>query len=851
MARAFLSHSSEDKEYVDIVARRLSRSRVVYDRQNFEPGEDFRDSIRKGLDGSEIFVLFASARSLASTWVKFEIDEAETRRIAGRLKSILVVVIDPILKPSDLPLWMQKGLFISQSRPSQAARIVLAKLMEHEGADRQTLFVGREDLLSEIARELLPPGGAPTPQVVVFSGLEGVGRRSVARRALKDNLSLSFGPVLLLEETDDTESLYLQLLEDANAFTTREQFKDAIRDFQAASIADQAKLITREIEAIAKDNAATIIVDQGALIEDSGMFTDRATAIFAEVIASPSEPYVIVVQRRRPPLAQSRGINRIPSFAVSPLSLDATRRLLVQTLKSASIPAPADDVVQELTGYLDGYPPAVQLAVAYAQRYGIDALVADKSSLVDLKVRTFDRVLTKLQLDASDRQILRILGIEPGLSLDVLATIADISTTDLVPRVNRLIDHSVIVRYTDVLSLAAPMRDSVYRQFGIFSPGEYSVFAQRLRGQYWKDPALVPSLDAIDATLYTAARANTPELSDFADIMIPSMLLKIANAAYHEKDWKAARDFAQRAVDADPRPDRGWVILAKAYIRLAHDGAAEWAQAENAVAQLKKRGYTTYHYLSGFLNWKRGDLTAAVRDFKQAEISGDRGVAVYRDRAHCEYQLGLVDDAQADIKIALDKYPRNPFIVDLAAAIAIRGGKFDTAQEFLKDLEEVEPRKEHYHHRLATFYAAKKQFGPALAEADLAVKRTPPLHEMLTNRIDILIELQRYPEAIRELNRVEQQFRGKTAKDVQVGLRCKLALRQGRWSEAEDLYLQLSKKDSIVHKHLRADILRQKSLDAAIPSRDRSEAKIEAESLMKELAAVGAAFTFVDEDIDE
>jgi hypothetical protein len=30
MARAFLSHSSEDKAYVDTVARRLSRSRVVY-----------------------------------------------------------------------------------------------------------------------------------------------------------------------------------------------------------------------------------------------------------------------------------------------------------------------------------------------------------------------------------------------------------------------------------------------------------------------------------------------------------------------------------------------------------------------------------------------------------------------------------------------------------------------------------------------------------------------------------------------------------------------------------------------------------------------------------------------------
>ena len=850
MARAFLSHSSDDKPYVDIVARRLSRSHVAYDRNNFEPGVDFRDSIRKELDASDLFVLFASARSLASTWVKFEIDEAETRRIAGRLKSVLVVVIDPLLKPGDLPPWMQRGLFISQSRPSQTARMVLTKLMEYEGADRQTLFVGREELLNEVAGELLPPAGAPAPQVIVFSGLQGVGRRSVARRALKDNLSLSFGPVLLLEETSDTATLYLQLLEDANAFTTREQFKEVIRTFQAASIVDQAKMIVREIEAIAKDNAAIVIVDQGGLIEESGMFTDGASAIFNEVSASTAEPYVIVVQRRRPPIAQSRGMNRIPSFAVPPLSLDATRRLLVQTLKSASITLPKDDVIQELTGYLDGYPPAVQLAVAYAQRYGLDALIADKSSLVDLKVRTFDRVLTKLQLDDTDQQILRILGIEPGLSLDVLSTISDIATPELVPRVNRLIDHSVIVRYADVLSLAAPMRSSVYREFGIFSPSEYSVFVQRLKGQYWKNPDRVPSLDAIDATLYTAARAGAKEHAAFADIVIPSMLLKIANAAYHDKDWKAARDFAKRAVEADPRPDKGWVILVKAYIRLAYDGAEEWSQAESVLSQLKERGYRTYHYLSGFMNWKRGDLKAAVKNFKQAETSGDRGVAVYRDRAHCEYQLGLVDDAHADIKIALDKYPRNAFIIDLAAAIAIRGGKYDKAQEFLKDLEEVEPRKEHYHHRLATLYAARKQFAPALHEADLAVRRNPPLLEMLTTRIDILIELQRYPEALEELGRVEQEFRGKTAKDVQIGLRCKVALRQGQWREAEGFHSQLHHKDSIVHKYLKAELLRQKAIDQTISASERNYATEEADLLMKELAAVGAAFAFISDEID-
>jgi tetratricopeptide (TPR) repeat protein len=851
MARAFLSHSSEDKAYVDIVARRLSRSRVVYDRQDFEPGVDFRDSIRKGLDSSSIFVLFASVRSLASTWVKFEIDEAETRRIAGRLKSVLVVVIDRSIKPSDLPLWMQKGLFCPQTRPSQAARLMLSKLMQQEGADQQTLFVGREELLGEVARQLPPPGGLPAPQVLVFSGLEGVGRRSVAGRALKDNLSLSFGPVLLLEDTDDLDKLYLQLLEDTNLFTTRDQYKKAIETFRTASVPEQAKMIAREIDGIAKDNAAPVIVDQGSLIQESGMFTDSVSAVFKEVIASPAEPYVIVVQRRRPPMAQTTGSSRIASFAVPPLTLDATRRLLVQTLKSTTGKTPDENTAQELTPYLDGYPPAVQLAVAYSLRYGLDALIADKSSLIDHKVKTFERVLTKLHLDATDQLILRVLGMEPGLSLDVLATIVNASTTELVPRVTRLMDHSVIVRYSDVFSLAAPMRDSVYREFGIITPAEYSVFAQRLKSLYWKDATMVPSLDAIDATLYTVARANAKELEEFSDIVLPSMLLKIANAAYHERHWKEARDFAQRAIDADPRPDRGWIILAKAYIRLANEGAADWSQAEGVIAQLKQRGVRVHHYLAGFMSRKRGDFKAAVGHLTQAEKAGDHGVAVYRERAQCKYQLGFVDEAQADIKIALDRYPRNHFILDLAAAIAIRGGKYKKAEELLKDLEEVEHRKENYYHRLATLYAARGQFDRALDEANRAALRNPPLHEILTTRIDILIELKRYDDALQELSVVEQQFTGKTAKDVQTGLRCKLHLRQGHWREAEPLYTALHNKDFPVHKSLRAELLRQKAIDMTVAPAERKLAKEESESLVKELTVAGTAFSFVFDEPDD
>ena len=41
--------------------------------------------------------------------------------------------------------------------------------------------------------------------------------------------------------------------------------------------------------------------------------------------------------------------------------------------------------------------------------------------------------------------ILRVLGMEPGLSLDVLGTIVDVPTAELAAKVTRLIGHSVIV----------------------------------------------------------------------------------------------------------------------------------------------------------------------------------------------------------------------------------------------------------------------------------------------------------------------------------------------------------------------------------------------------------------------
>lgn len=93
--RAFLSHSSTDKGLVNKVASLLGRAAVVYDVFEFTAGNDLQSSILKGISRSQLFVLFASAASLKSDWVKFEIAEAEKAVATQTLSQAIIGLTNP------------------------------------------------------------------------------------------------------------------------------------------------------------------------------------------------------------------------------------------------------------------------------------------------------------------------------------------------------------------------------------------------------------------------------------------------------------------------------------------------------------------------------------------------------------------------------------------------------------------------------------------------------------------------------------------------------------------------------------------------------------------------------------
>lgn len=111
MAKAFLSHSSSDKELVRKIANMLGNQRCVLDEISFEPGAKTLDEIFRELDASDVFVLFISDNALNSEWVQTEMKLAYKAMSEDKLDRILPIIIDKKVDHTDsrIPKWLSRN----------------------------------------------------------------------------------------------------------------------------------------------------------------------------------------------------------------------------------------------------------------------------------------------------------------------------------------------------------------------------------------------------------------------------------------------------------------------------------------------------------------------------------------------------------------------------------------------------------------------------------------------------------------------------------------------------------------------------------------------------------------------
>jgi hypothetical protein len=94
--RAFISHSGQDRQFVDKFAADLWAFGVMA--WNFpweiKPGDPIRQKIEEGLEGCEFFIIAISTASLSRPWVQTELDIAVDRKMNGKIRKIIPIKIE-------------------------------------------------------------------------------------------------------------------------------------------------------------------------------------------------------------------------------------------------------------------------------------------------------------------------------------------------------------------------------------------------------------------------------------------------------------------------------------------------------------------------------------------------------------------------------------------------------------------------------------------------------------------------------------------------------------------------------------------------------------------------------------
>lgn len=109
MPTVFLSHSSEDKEFVERELIPVLKSRgigVWYSSEAIQTAEQWERAIRRGLESSDWFLVALSTRSAQSKWVRAEMGWAFANR-EGRIVPVLIEACDL----AQFPIWIPELQF--------------------------------------------------------------------------------------------------------------------------------------------------------------------------------------------------------------------------------------------------------------------------------------------------------------------------------------------------------------------------------------------------------------------------------------------------------------------------------------------------------------------------------------------------------------------------------------------------------------------------------------------------------------------------------------------------------------------------------------------------------------------
>lgn len=810
--RAFLSHSSADKDFVERVAEALRPGSYELDAITFDAGLINSDAILTALGRSDLFCLFLSEASIKSAYVDFETLLGIEFLARGNISRFLAICLDDSAFVSASENVKFFNIVRKLLSPESAARLIQGQLISASSKARSFNhpFLGREKELKSLDDQV-SDHHRPNIKSLYLSGNAGTGRRSIAGK-FYENYFPHVGrifPQIRISPYDGSEELYRNVLAELRPTMNAAELRGRIDSFRLASADEKLKLTAQMLNSLLPSNEAAIVIDEGGVLTEAGAFNPEMAKIIDSLEAHPHPPITFISGRMVP---QKHRVNKadIAFLAVMSLDWDATIRLTSALLKRNQITVDVESL-EKLCRISEGHPYNIYRLVEEVVAKGLKSFLANPTEFIDWKHRQSSEYFSKIELEEIEILSLSILRNIPELDFDTICEALSVSAALLADSLQKLVLLHVLESDGDRFRIAPALRIAVERDTRIKMPGNLqasatSTVARSLSIRLEEGTAPVSLVDS--AVLATIESGGS--LSDLTTaFLMPSHFVWLAKLRYDQHQWAESIHFGLEALKGEDRLSSNGLVAACRFLCLAaaRQGADE--VFDTAITKLRSRANDDWarsnvSYLEGFRERMKGKLPAAQELFQKAYDFHQGNVSAMRELAAIALARGDLDKAEGLAREAHSYARTNAYLVDMLITVLIRKHASSTATSEIEDLFTIlervgeESGRSFYTSRRAEYEFLRGDSKKAATLIDQAVEKTPMIFEVRRLQAEIYLKVGNRNRADQALQAMKKMVEDKAVYDRRTNYRPYLETKShylveiGHYSDAKDLFRDLA-----------------------------------------------------------
>jgi len=432
--RVFLSHSSNDKSYVNQVAKNLSPDEVIIDEHSFIPGRLSSEEMERLIESCDIFVLFISSFSLENKNVKYEISKYKLSSFQNKKIFIPLIIEDGITySDSRIPNWMRDYNLRRVFRPKKTVACIdeVIRIMTWDKYDfikrKDSIFRGRNEYIEKFERRF---NDRSLGKAICYcvSGLESIGRTSFLTYCFKkvgkirqEYAFQSFS----LSSSDSIEDFIFKLDELGVS-------KPApIENLFEKTVDEKIQIAAEQLNSFIENDDIVHIFDNGCIITNKGNIVEWFKMLLENVNSSNLGAKLAISSKYKCNALPSPKIWNISIPELSPME----RQWLLQAYLDLFNIELTNDEFNTCLNWLQGYPQQVFILAQGLSELGFQSIKEKSHDIVSFNIRKIEAVLAKYADD--DKK---------------MSFIATISKTELIKISDILYSFGNDIFYKDLLS---------------------------------------------------------------------------------------------------------------------------------------------------------------------------------------------------------------------------------------------------------------------------------------------------------------------------------------------------------------------------------------------------------------